>query len=131
MYQRFDLDGSWTLRWHDGQRGDPLGRVQRPDSDTRHAIPALVPGEVHADLIRAGIIKEPTDALNDLSARWVQQVLWFYSRGFNAPTLPVGARAFLTFQGLDLAAAVYLNGTQVGRHANSFYPATFDVTEML
>ena len=131
MYTRIDLNGVWSLSWADGQRGTNLSRQVVPDADLSHAIPARVPGEVHLDLIQAGLLQEPTVGLNCLAARWVEECLWYYRRIFSAPALASGARAYLTCKGLDLAATIYLNGQKVGQHANSFYPCQIDVTEQL
>ena len=131
MNKRIDLNGIWKLRWTDGQRGDRLPRAIGPHADTLPALPAQVPGEVHLDLIRAGLLQEPTVGLNCLAARWVEEAIWYYRRTFTAPALAPGERAQLVFEGLDLAATIYLNGREVGRHANAFYPCRVDVTESL
>ena len=58
-------------------------------------------------------------------------MIWFYRRAFDAPTLAPGERAWLTFDRLELAAVIYLNGVEVGRHANAFYPCQIDITEQM
>jgi len=131
MNERIDLNGSWSLRWTDGQRGDYLPRALGEHWNARPAIPAQVPGEVHLDLVRAGLLAEPALGLNCLAARWVEETIWYYRRAFTAPALAAGQRAYLLFECLDLAADVYLNGQQVGQHANAFYPCRLDVTAAL
>ncbi|NLS78336.1 MAG: hypothetical protein GXY76_13850 [Chloroflexi bacterium] len=131
MERRIDLNGAWQLRWNDGQRGGPVARLLSPEADTSRALEAQVPGSVHLDLIRAGLLAEPTIGLNHLAARWVEEAIWHYRRAFDAPALAPGQRAYLTFETLDLAAVIYLNGAEVGRHANAFYPCTLDVTGQL
>ena len=42
-----------------------------------------------------------------------------------------GHRVFLTFEGVDAAMAVYVNGAQVGYSQDSRLPAEFDVTDAL
>ena len=81
--------------------------------------------------MRAGLLDDPNRGLNVLKARWVEEMIWFYRRTFTAPALAAGERAWLVFEGLDLAAVVYLNGEEVGRHANAFYPCRIDVTDAL
>ena len=126
-----DLNGKWALRWHDGDRGTREVKALEDPADQRRAIPATVPGAVHLDLMRAGIIQDPHDGLNVLECRWVEERFWFYRRTFKAPALRKGQQAFLVFEGLDLAAEIHLNGKQVGTHANSFYPCRLDVTASL
>lgn len=123
-----DLTGTWRLGWSDGQRGlnpSPFG----DDADPAGMIDAVVPGEVHLDLWRAGLIPDPYRGTGCLSSRWVEEYLWFYRREFDAPTSP--GRAWLVFEELDLAARVYLNGEMVGTHRNVFRPCRLDVTDHL
>jgi beta-mannosidase len=131
MIQTIDLNGSWTLRWTDGQRGDRLPRALGEHWDALPAIPAQVPGEVHLDLVRAGLLAEPAVGLNCLAARWVEETIWYYRRTFHAPALAAGQHAWLVFGCLDLAATVYLNGQKVGQHANAFTPCRLEVTGAL
>ncbi len=125
------LDGEWQLRWHDGQRGDRTKSILDGRADWRRAWPARVPGSVHETLLEQGVIEDPHSATNILKCRWVEEMFWHYRRTFRAPRLAAGERAWLVFEALDLAATVYLNGREVGRHANAFYPARFEVTEFL
>jgi len=131
MRHSINLNGPWALRWSDGQRGGLASRLFGPQPDLSRALAAQVPGEVHLDLIRAGVLAEPTVRLNVLAARWVEETIWHYQRTFAAPKLAPGERAFLTFETLDLAATVHLNSQEVGRHANAFYPCRLDVTAAL
>ncbi len=126
-----DLNGTWQLRWTDGQRGDQLPRLLVDEPDLSRAIPAQVPGEVHLDLAAAGLIEEPALGLNSLACRWVEEAKWSYLRTFDAPPLEPGQRAWLVLEGLELQAAVYLNGELVGSHANAFYPCRVEVTGRL
>jgi beta-mannosidase len=126
---RIDLNGPWRLRWNDGQRGGPVSRLFVDSPDLSRALTAQVPGEVHLDLIRAGLLAEPTLGLNCLAARWVEETQWYYQRSLDLPALAPDEHAFLTFEGLDLFAVIYVNGHEAGRHDNAFYPCQLDVTE--
>ena len=130
MTNRIDLNGVWQLRWCSGQRG---GSVQRSFNgiDSDRAFEATVPGEVHLDMMKAGLIGDPAVELNGLAARWVEEFLWFYRRTFNAPALAAGERAFLVLEAIDGGAIVYLNGQEVGRHANAFRPCRLEITKHL
>jgi beta-mannosidase len=123
-----ELDGSWSLVWSDGQRGlkpEPIAE----DADLSGAIEALVPGEVHLDLLRAGHIPGPYVGTGALASRWVEEYVWYYHRDFEAPEH--ADRAWLVFEELDLVARVFVNGELAGTHANSFRPCRLDVTELL
>ena len=127
-----NLNGTWGVRWSDGQRGRPEYANRDTVVESRY-LPATVPGEIHLDLIKAGLIEEPTQGLNCLSARWVEEMIWSYRREFTAPraALAAGARAWLVFEALDLVATIVLNGKEIGRHRNVFYPCRLDVTGAL
>ncbi len=131
MNTRIDLNGTWQLSWNDGQRGDSVVRTMSPYYDAVHAFEGQVPGEVHLDLMRAGILQDTNLGLNCLAARWVEETIWYYRRTFSAPALATGQRAWLVFECLDLAAVIYLNGEEIGRHANVFYPCRVNVTGKL
>ena len=131
MSRTIDLNGPWALRWCDGDRGPKTVQTLENEEDQRRAFTATVPGTVHLDLLRAGIIQEPHDGLNVLACRWVEERIWYYRRTFEAPPLRKEQKAFLVFEGLDLAAEVFLNGKSVGKHANAFYPCRLDVTATL
>ncbi len=131
MNRQISLDGKWKLRWHDSERGDRIARVLAGNADMKRAWTANVPGSVHQDLIEQGVIADPNLGTNVLSCRWVEETIWYYLRSFEAPRLVKGERAWLFFECLDLAAAVYLNGKEVGRHANAFHPCRLEITDFL
>ncbi len=130
MINTKNLGGTWQVRWSDGQRGR-TSYAERWETDPMRYIPAQVPGEIHLDLQRAGWIADPYIGTNCLSARWVEECQWSYRRFFNVPLRAIKARAWLHFERLDLCATVILNGQEVGRHNNSFYPCRIDVTGKL
>lgn len=129
--KKINLNGTWQVRWYDSQRGDRADRLTGKGAVLDRAWDVQVPGEVHEDLIRLGLIPEPTVELNCLSSRWVEETFWHYRRTFEVPRLGVGERSWLVFEVLSLAAVIYLNGKEIGRHANYFYPCRLDVTEHL
>jgi beta-mannosidase len=123
-----DLDGAWRLAHSDGRR-NRFGYAHLPDDDDRDWLDAIVPGEVHLDLMRAGVIGDPALGLNSRDSRWVEECFWHYRRAFDVPEIADGDRAWLTFEQLDLDAIIHLNGVEVGRHANAFRPCRIEVTE--
>lgn len=142
------LDGKWKIRWSDGQRGgsphynkepgqeldaDLLGKKKEISDlyDERKWMDATVPGEVHLDLWKQGIIDNPYTGSNVLKARWVEEFVWYYRRVFEASDQYNSKHAFLKFDGLDYGAIVYLNGKEIGRHENAFYPLTINVSGKL
>ncbi len=124
------LNGEWQIRAIDGQHGS-IDQYISVECDPRYLFPAEVPGEVHNDMMRAGLINDPNIGINTLSARWVEEQIWIYRKSFTAPKEALTGRSFLVFDRLDLIAGIYLNGKLVGRHTNSFYPCRVEVTDFL
>jgi len=124
--QRQSLDGVWELRHTDGQRGR-TAHAERLDSDPAKTLAAQVPGEVHLDLMRAGLLASPYLGAGVLAARWVEEEIWSYRRFFEAPRAALTGAAWLVFDGLDYAATILLNGQLVGKHDNTFMPCRLDV----
>lgn len=127
MKQTISLNGDWRLAGFDHGAGD----WSRPDCALPPGaveIDAHVPGEVHVDLLRAGLIPDPYYATNADQAQWVEQKEWWYRRTFEVPEDLDLRRAYLEFDGLDTFATVFLNGAEVGRTNNMFVPHRFDVS---
>ncbi len=126
-----DLCGDWRIRGFDGQHGTPEQFIG-VSADERTFLSAHVPGVVHRDLQRAGLLPDLNIGVNTRLARWVEEEVWVYRTCFDAPAEAVNAPvAELLFEGLDLDAVIYLNGAEIGRHNNAFVPARFDVKPWL
>lgn len=134
MIQSLDLNGTWNVRWSDGERGGRryTGAALRETPDPMRYIPAQVPGEIHLDVWKAGWIQDPYIGTNCLAARWVEQCYWTYRREFEAPADALSSgHAWLNFEGLDYFAVIHLNGEEIGRHENTFYPCRLPVAGKL
>ncbi|MFL6064818.1 MAG: glycoside hydrolase family 2 protein [Friedmanniella sp.] len=92
--------------------------------------PATVPGEVHTDLLAAGLIPDPFDGDNEAALAWIGRTDWAYETTFS--WAGGGERRHeLVAEGLDTLATVLLNGTEVARTANEHRTHRIDVTEVL
>ena len=92
--------------------------------------PATVPGEVHTDLLAAGVIDDPFDGANEHRLAWIGRTDWTYRATFT--WAPDGhRRQELVAEGLDTVATVSLNGVELGRTANQHRTHRFDVTAVL
>jgi len=131
MNGSLSLNGAWKIRACDDMHGRPEHYLG-PDADETLFIDATVPGEVHLDLMAAGLIEDVHVGTGARKARWVEEDMWVYRRQFDAPPEATGAKAaWLVFDGLDLQADVYLNGARVGSHDNAYTPCRFNVAGML
>lgn len=121
-----DLSASdWTVR----AVGDT---TEVPGAVLGLTIAAIVPGCVHTDLIRAGIIGDPAIGFNELDMQWIGLTDWEYRTVFNADeALCSHDRLDLVFDGLDTVASVVLNTWPIGTAANMFHPHRFDVRGVL
>lgn len=117
----FSLDGAWWLAF----------RPQQETNAPWTTVSATVPGDVHDDLYRAGLIPDPTIGTNVWALFKLEQNEWRYSRTFDAPAAGAGETVQLRFDGVDTRAAFFLNGECLGTRANMFVPQTFDVTSRL
>lgn len=89
-------------------------------------LPATVPGHVHLDLVRHGVIADPFERLNELGCQWVDEVDWSYRTTFEY--VPgTASRKVLRFTGLDTVCSIRLNGELVAEHDNMFVPLEVDV----
>jgi len=91
-----------------------------------------IPGDVHRALVAAGRIADPYYDRNEELCAWMEDREWWYRLRFTGVAEPVkiGERLHLIFHGLDTYATIWLNGVELGRHANMFTPASFDVTDL-
>lgn len=132
MKKTICLDGRWRVRFSDYQRGRPEYAERDDPVDEARYLDATVPGAVHIDLMRAGLIQDPRIGTNVLAARWVEEQIWSYRKLFDAPEpASVGMRAWLVFESIEGVGRVVLNGRTIAEHANSFLPLRIEVTGML
>ena len=122
MAVNIDLNGIWKLT---GRAID--GAPDVPECNA--AIDARVPGDVHEDLMRAGLLPEPLVGANAPKHEWVERAVFTYEREFSVD--PDFDRAELVFDGLDCLAEVFIDGQLVGSSANAHVPHCFDVTSFV
>ncbi len=119
----------WQLQDFAPGAGEAAGAAAA-QAGTTGWIPVAVPGDVHAALIAAGRIPDPFYDRNEDACRWVEDREWWYRTTFPGPDPPLASdeRLQLVFEGLDTFATIWLNGQELGRSANMFRAAVFDVT---
>lgn len=93
---------------------------------------ARVPGTVHQDLLDHGRLPDPFYGMNEQKVQWVEKEDWLYRTVFTvtADQLKSGA-AWLTFEGLDTYADVYLNGSLLLKADNMFVGHKLAVKDVL
>lgn len=118
------LNGRWDFH---GSAQKPGG----PSTGKKAWLPALVPGDIHLDLIANGLLPEPLEGFNVKKAKKFEDCIWHYRKTFEfkRPKTPFKAR--LVFEGLDCAAGIYLNDYFLGSTENAFVEHVFDVSSHL
>eukprot|EP00494_Astrolonche_serrata_P032186 UN32455 len=95
-------------------------------------INATVPGDIHSDLMKAGILGDPFYRFNDLNYRWVAYDNWTYSTTFNIPTETMaGYNIWIVCDGLEVHTNIYLNNHHILEATNSFRRWLIDITEFI
>ena len=115
------IDDGWTVTAISGPV--PGGFPTAP-------IPAAVPGVIHTDLLRAGIIADPFDGDNEAAQQWIGDTVWRYATSFTWHA-DGSTRHDLVAYGLDTVATVTLNGHEVARTQNQHRSYRWDVREVL
>jgi len=118
--EREELRDDWTVTM--------VGGTGAPDGVAGRTIPATVPGQVHTDLEREGLLADPTFDRNEDAAKWVGRADWSYRR-----TVDVDPRGFervdLVCDGLDTVAELSLDGVVVGTTRNMHRRYRFDARD--
>jgi beta-mannosidase len=118
----------WQLRGCLGREWEwHVGPDEPPDAPGW--FPARVPGSVLDDLWRRGQVPDPYYERNSLLVEWVPERAWVYRRWFSLEPLRGGERAVLAFEGVDHAATVYVDGTEVAHNEGMFRPFDVDVID--
>ena len=93
---------------------------------------ATVPGTVLTTMIDRGMYPDPDYGLNNLAIpeSLAHQDYW-YRVEFKAPQESAGKRLKLTFEGVNYAAEVWLDGKKLGGFKGAFLRGAFDVTSLL
>jgi beta-mannosidase len=123
------LNSGWELAARSWLSGD--GTPKKLGYITLEWLPAQVPGHVHLDLQRHGVIADPYTRMAELGAQWVDEEDWSYRKTFHFTPDPALPGRVLRFEGLDTICRVLLNGELVAEHDNMFLPLEVDVAARL
>lgn len=148
------VTGYWQNQWRFERAGD-LGQSKRVPVP---AVPAVVPGAVHADLLRAGIIPNWQDGLNAEKTEWVNNREWMYAKTVTVPAEWAAEESggerteferdgggkprrslersrgrsrgaiVLECDGLDYSGLVFVDGREVGTFEGTHLRHRFDLT---
>ena len=93
---------------------------------------ATVPGTIHIDLMRLGIIDDPFYRLNEHDVQWIDKKDWIYRTSFELTEDVLNKQnSYLEFSGLDTYAKIFLNDTLLANTNNMFRGYDIDVKDFL
>ncbi|GHC00412.1 beta-mannosidase [Cerasicoccus arenae] len=93
---------------------------------------AAIPGCVHTDLYRNGLIPDPFWGTNEARLQWIEEEDWEYALDFHiSEELLASQHVDLFAEGLDTLATVSLNGVIIAETQNMFVPIRCDVKSLL
>lgn len=111
MKQRILLSNGWTLKDCQTQK--------------EYMIPRM-PMQVHSVLEGYGVISDDYIYGDTSDCRWVQEREWVYTVDFTCEDC--SKTAYISVEGLDTFADVYLNDALIGSHEDFYLSARFDIT---
>ncbi|MBP6507989.1 MAG: hypothetical protein KA257_10545 [Opitutaceae bacterium] len=126
MKESIPFSGDWQVMHAEPNLGPTQACSALPLAE--RWVSAQVPGDVHLDYERAGLIADPFFGTNHDHCRWMEEWDWWYRTEVTPPVPGPGQRLHLLFEGLDVFATIYLDGQEIGRHQNMFTPLRLDVT---
>jgi hypothetical protein len=128
---QWTLAGGWTLSAAPNVKAAGP-EITQAGFSTKDWLPATIPGTVLTTMIDRGVYPDPDYGLNNLAIpESLNKQDYWYRTEFKTPPSVTGRRLTLTFQGINYAAAVWLNGRSLGTITGAFIRGVFDVTSLL
>ena len=125
---RWTVAANWRLIAAPGLNATPQ-QIAAPGLDTKRWMAATVPGTVLTTMIDRGIYPDPDFGLNNLAIpESLNKQDYWYRVEFPTPEGGASRHMSLTFNGINYAAEVWLNGARLGAIRGAFIRGTFDVT---
>ena len=105
--------------------------ISQPNFKASDWMSATVPGTALTTMIDRGIYPDPDYGLNNLSIpESLNKQDYWYRVEFRLPRQARDRRLTLTFEGINYAAAAWLNGQPLGSIKGAFIRGVFDVTSI-
>lgn len=122
------LSGGWRLAEAPKVTADGA-TLSRPGFNVDGWLDAVVPGTVLTTFIERGIYPDPDYGLNNLAIpETLNKQDYWYRMEFNLSSFLKSRRLTLTFEGINYAAEIWLNGKRLGNVRGAFVRGIFDVT---
>lgn len=115
-------------------RGETLdgAALSQAGYDSHTWMRATVPGTVLTTMIDRGVYPDPDFGLNNLAIpESLNKRSYWYRVEFETPRQSIGHHLNLTFNGINYAAEVWLNGHDLGSIKGAFIRGMFDVSSLM
>ena len=129
MKKEICIDG-WKLAWLQNSEVKASTVVLKTPTDVKKGgyktIDASVPGNFELDFMREGLMDDIYMGVNSVEAQKNENLHLYYFTEF-AFEVKEGFDAFLTFEGVDTAAEIFLDGEKIGFVENMFHAHPFSL----
>jgi hypothetical protein len=128
------LADGWTMREAPKLKSTDTGaEISTPSFNDSGWMRATVPGTVLTTMIDDGIYPDPAIGLNNLAIpeSLNKQDYWYRTEFAPPASITPADHVVLTFEGINYAASVWLNGKLLGTVTGAFQRGVFDVSSAL
>ncbi len=106
--------------------------ISRTSFTPKDWMSATIPGTVLTTMVDRGVYPDPDYGLNNLAIpESLNKQDYWYRVEFRAPKPARGRRLTLTFEGINYAASVWLNGQSLGSIKGAFIRGVFDISKVV
>ena len=127
---QWTLAGGWRMAAAPTVKAD-VAELAKTGFDTKSWLVATVPGTALTTMIDRGVYPDSDYGLNNLLIpESLNKQDYWYRNEFKAPKTSA-RRLTLTFEGINYAAEVWLNGKSLGNIKGAFIRGVFDVSDAL
>ena len=128
-----DIAGAWQMQ-DATQVTDAGAQISQPSYGAARWYKATVPGTVLTTLVDNGVYPEPLYGENNRPDKIPESLCrrdWWYRTALTVPAAYAGKKIWLTFDGINYVAEVWVNGTRVGTIKGAFTRGIFDISSLV
>ena len=123
--QHIDLSADWKLTSVDAPLESPAALSGEKWIDVAE------PTSVQMAYYKAGLLPAPYENLNSNEYHFLEQKVHYYRKSFPTPRHEDKGHVILSFDGIDYASRVWLNGNLLGEHEGMFGGPTVKINDYL
>ena len=93
---------------------------------------SVVPGCIHTDLLKNGLISDPFNRNTEKNLQWINDKNWNYRLLFKVnEEILMKKNKTICFEGIDTYADIFLNGKKILSPSNMFHPWEKEISDIL